>query len=62
MNKKDFKNKHGVCKTLHRLYGIYRKMIDRCYNKNSRSYKNYGAIGVRVCKEWLGETYPAVIY
>lgn len=27
-------------------------MHDRCENKKSSSYKNYGARGVKVCAEW----------
>lgn len=38
-----------------RLHGIYKNMIERCYNKNSISYKYYGAKGVRVCPEWLAD-------
>jgi hypothetical protein len=41
---------HGQSKS--RLYGVWRNMINRCYNKNVRSYKNYGANGVKVCDEW----------
>ena len=36
-----------------RLYGVWCNMRNRCYNPNVRSYKNYGAQGVRVCDEWL---------
>lgn len=36
-----------------RLYGIWQKMKDRCYNQNDRSYKDYGARGVELCKEWM---------
>ncbi|MEG6615386.1 hypothetical protein V6C27_02940 [Peptococcaceae bacterium 1198_IL3148] len=36
-----------------RLYGIWQKMKDRCYNKNVRSYKDYGARGIKVCDDWL---------
>lgn len=28
-------------------------MKQRCYNKNRRQYKWYGAKGIRVCDEWL---------
>jgi hypothetical protein len=28
-------------------------MIERCNNKNSKSYKLYGAKGVAVCEEWM---------
>lgn len=42
---------HGEGNT--RLYGVWCNMKNRCYNKNVRSYKNYGANGVKVCDEWL---------
>lgn len=41
---------HG--KTNTRLHGIWGGMKARCYNKNRKSYKNYGALGITVCKEW----------
>lgn len=36
-----------------KLYKIYHSMKYRCYNKNSKDYKWYGAKGIRLCKEWL---------
>ena len=30
-------------------------MLDRCYNPNNKRYKTYGARGITVCDEWLGE-------
>ena len=30
-------------------------MKNRCYNPNEDSYKYYGARGITVCDEWLGE-------
>ncbi|MEK3993708.1 hypothetical protein MKY29_03050 [Psychrobacillus sp. FSL K6-2365] len=36
-----------------RLYGIWQKMKDRCYNSNLRSYEDYGARGIKICDEWL---------
>lgn len=36
-----------------RLYGVWQNMKNRCYNKNVRSYKDYGLNGVTVCAEWL---------
>ena len=27
-------------------------MLDRCYNKKSKGYKNYGKRGITVCKKW----------
>lgn len=28
-------------------------MLDRCYNPNNASFKNYGNRGISVCEEWL---------
>ena len=42
--------RHG--ETHSRLYYVWRSMLQRCLNKKSRSFKNYGARGVRVCSEW----------
>lgn len=39
------------------IKGIYQSwyaMTQRCYNKNHVGYKSYGARGVVVCEEWLG--------
>lgn len=38
--------------TNHPLYGKRSQIISRCYDKNNKSYKNYGARGITVCKEW----------
>lgn len=38
-----------------RLKSIWRCMQTRCYNKNHKSYKNYGNRGIKICDEWLGE-------
>lgn len=35
-----------------KLYWVYYSMIARCYNTNSPRYKDYGARGITVCKEW----------
>jgi len=50
--------KHGHC--IHGPEGIiisptYTSWVaakQRCYNKNSKLYKNYGGLGVTVCKRW----------
>ena len=36
-----------------RLGYIYRAMCKRCYNENDKSYKFYGAKGIKVCDDWL---------
>lgn len=42
--------KHGYGTT--RLAYIWRSMIRRCYNRNDKSFLNYGGRGIEVCKEW----------
>ena len=54
VNSKEFKRyKHGLTK--HPLYHIYHSMKQRCFNKNNDMYKHYGARGITICDEWLGE-------
>lgn len=36
-----------------RLRGIYKKMINRCYDFSAKDYKYYGEKGIRVCDLWL---------
>jgi hypothetical protein len=43
---------HGAPKH-HPLANTYRGMVERCYNKRSRAYKNYGERGITVCDKWL---------
>lgn len=43
---------HGMSHT--RIHNIWAKMLERCTNKNSMNYKNYGGRGITVCEEWLG--------
>lgn len=42
--------KHG--KSNSRLYNIWKSMMARCYNKNSKAFRNYGNRGISVCEEW----------
>jgi hypothetical protein len=42
---------HGLTNK-HPLYGVWKGMKARCYNKNTRSYHRYGGRGVKVCKKW----------
>lgn len=42
--------KHGGAGT--RLHRIWKAMKNRCYNENSRDFKDYGAKGVCMCDEW----------
>lgn len=36
----------------HSLYRTWSNMIRRCENVNDRSYKYYGARGIKVCERW----------
>jgi len=46
----------GSCKPqLILIYQVYRGMLNRCYNTNQKSYKDYGALGVTVCDRWRGK-------
>ena len=41
---------HGECKT--RLYRTWSGMKQRCTNPKRKSYRDYGARGIKVCPEW----------
>ncbi len=36
------------------IYWVYRTMVQRCTDKNSKSYKDYGGRGITVCRRWSG--------
>jgi hypothetical protein len=44
---------HGLSHTS--LYHVYHSMKQRCYCKNDRDYIHYGARGIKLCDEWLGD-------
>ncbi len=50
-------SRHGLTSRTnkHPLYHVYCSMKERCYNKKTRSYKNYGLRGIVVCDEWLND-------
>lgn len=39
--------------TSHPLLKVWWAMKARCYNSNTKSYKNYGGRGIKVCDRWL---------
>ena len=41
---------HGYSK--HKLYHLFRSIIDRCTDKTNKDYKYYGARGIKLCDEW----------
>jgi hypothetical protein len=48
---KKFGRRHGLTKAS--CYQSWDAMIQRCTNKNSRKYKDYGGRGICVDKNWL---------
>lgn len=48
VSEKNFK--HGL--TNHTLYSTFKGMHSRCYNKNQKAFKNYGARGIKICEKW----------
>lgn len=44
---------HGGCHE--RLYMVWQNMKNRCYRENIKSYKDYGARGIKVCDEWRSD-------
>lgn len=36
-----------------RIGKIFSGMKDRCYNQNDKSYRWYGAKGIKICDEWM---------
>lgn len=42
--------RHGMSKT--RIYHIYYTIKSRCLVKSNKAYKDYGAKGIGLCKEW----------
>lgn len=58
--------KKGYTKTHPRLYNVWSGMKQRCINKNTPHYHNYGGRGIRYCDRWhafegflndMGESY-----
>lgn len=47
----EIKKTHGLRKSP--IYAVWANMKNRCLNPNVRAYKDYGARGIAVCREWL---------
>lgn len=45
---KDFKHGHAY----EPIYRVWKNMKSRCFNKNTKSYKDYGQRGITICEEW----------
>jgi hypothetical protein len=51
----DKRLKHGEARRgkLTAEFRVWRGMLTRCLNERDRSYENYGARGIKVCKRWM---------
>lgn len=49
--RRDTNSTHRKSKT--REYRIWSSMIQRCKNPNTKSHKNYGNRGIKVCDRWM---------
>lgn len=38
--------------SIHRIYGVWQHIKQRCYNKNNPFYKHYGQRGIVMCDRW----------
>lgn len=47
--------KEGQSTLNQRLYAIYDKIKQRCYNKNNRAFKYYGSRGIKIYQPWLDD-------
>lgn len=37
------------------VYNVWQAIKTRCYNKNSKSYNDYGGRGIKMCREWVND-------
>ena len=45
--------KHGMKNT--RIYEIWHGINQRCYNPNTKDWRNYGGRGISICNEWMND-------
>ena len=61
--------KHSACREVYGVplrrmpeFVVWYRMLARCYDRNDRNYRRYGARGVTVCDRWRprrGQSYQA---
>lgn len=44
--------KHGESRRITPEYRAWKHINNRCFNPNNKSYPNYGARGIKVCRRW----------
>lgn len=53
LSRETLQNRHGIPNK--KLTLVRLSMKRRCYDKNCKEYKYYGARGIKICEEWLGK-------
>ena len=44
---------HGLCRNGKKPeYFVWRSIKDRCFNPNTKAFKNYGVRGISICEKW----------
>ncbi len=51
-NQSSWDKRSKLAKLHYQAYTTWVSMIARCTNPNKDNYKNYGALGITVCKKW----------
>lgn len=57
-----FDNRNNRGYGYHPLYFVWKNMLDRCHNKNSKFYAYYGGRGIRVCEDWQEKAVKFVLW
>lgn len=52
-NTKHGLTKKNINKIEKSMYKIYASMKQRCLNKKTKGYENYGARGIKICERWI---------
>lgn len=50
---KEISTTHGLSN--HPILSVWKNMIQRTTNQNNKNYKDYGARGILICKEWKND-------
>jgi hypothetical protein len=50
-----------LCPCLRSTHNSWRKMIERCTNKNDAQFSDYGGRGITVCERWI-KSFPDFLY
>lgn len=52
----------SIHRSVRRLRILWNQMKARCYNENAQDYPNYGAKGVKMCRQWFNDSDTFVLW